>query len=211
MAARLSVLLLSILLCPTSWAQGSNILSTVSPKLRKFLIDHPAATKVFTNTFAEAFSNRTVSLHYFYSDDDSEARAFHYYPDTPGLAEVIICVRENQIPLDELITTLFEVLNSKGEDQFAKIFDAAKAGTISRTEFAKAILRVEFEATKNMQKLVVPLQLKETEKAESHYYKIYVGCPTGFDEFLSYSKKVSGNRDVVKDYESKYDALRKMP
>jgi hypothetical protein len=109
---------LSMLLCASSWAQQTNIVSAASPKLKKFISNHPEAAKIFTNAISSAFSNKTVQLYYFYSDDESEARAYHYYPNTVGMPEVIVCVRENQSSLDEFITILFETLNTKQEAGF---------------------------------------------------------------------------------------------
>src|SRR2546430_1714706 len=70
-----------VLVCPLLWAGDTNFLSSVSPNLRKFLLDHPTAMKVLTNALSEAFSNRTVRLYYYYSDDPGERRANHFYPN----------------------------------------------------------------------------------------------------------------------------------
>src|SRR5438045_3597411 len=102
------IILLLLLACSFSRARQSNLVSTISPKLRTLLMEKPAALRAWTNALTEAFSNRTVRLYYFYSDDESEARAFHYYPNQIDQAEVIICVRENQRPSDEFICIFYE-------------------------------------------------------------------------------------------------------
>jgi len=198
-----------MLFCVSSWAQ-SNIVSEASPKLKKFLSDNPKAAKIFTNAISNAFSNRTVRLFYFYSNDDSEARAFHFYPNTAGCPNVMLCIRENQTPLDEFITTLFEILNSRNENAFANLFQDAYLGTKSREQFATEISRYEFEATKDTRSILLALKLGKREINESDYYRKFVECPTNFDGFLSYSRKVSPQRDAFTEDELKYDSLRKM-
>ena len=209
MRKRIAILFL-VLSCSVSWAQEHYILDTISPKLRKFLTDKPAASKVFTNALLEAFSNNTVSLFYFYSNDESQAKAFHYYPNNAGLANVFICVRENQTPLDEFISLFFETLNTKGQGQFAKLTQEAIAGTISRTEFAKEVSKVEFESMRKTQALLISLKFSKKETAQSYFYRRVVECPTEYEEFELYCNKVSPHRDSIKEYELQYDLLRKM-
>ena len=199
-----------MLFCVSSLAQSNSIVSETSPKLNKFLSDNPDAAKVFTNAIANAFSNKTVQLFYFYSNDESQARAFHFYPNTVGSSDVMLCIRENQTPLDEFVTTLFETLNTKNESAFAELSQNAYSGTITKEQFAKGILQNEFEATKNVHSILLELKLGTNEVNESYYYGKFVECPTNFNGFLTYTKKVSQNRDVMKEYELKYDSLRKM-
>jgi hypothetical protein len=172
--------------------------------------DHPQAEKILTNAFSSAFAKKTVGLYYFYSYDESQPRSFHYYPDNVGWPEVVLCVRENQNPMDEFITLLFETLNSKSEDGFTKLGQEAYLGTISKEQFAKEVLRYEFETTKNTRATLLKLKFGKKETKDSDYYRRFIECPTNFDDFLSYSKKVSQSRDVMKEYELKYDSLRKM-
>lgn len=191
--------------CVGSWAQNT-FESHLSPKLRQFLIEHPGAMNALTNSVSEAFSNRTCSVLYFYKENSSEARAYHFYPNTIGLPDVMLCVSEQQKPLDEFITLLFEALNSRGEARFTELSNAARSGTVSRSQFAREILRQELEATKSTREIVLKLKLGKKEKTE--FYRIFAECPNDFDPFLAYSKRI-GNRDVVKEYETKYDQLRK--
>jgi hypothetical protein len=181
---------------------------TPSPKLKSLLASNAARTAL-SNACNAAFSGRTVGLYYFYSDNDAVPRAYHYYPNTIGQAAVVICVRENQEPWDELTSLVFELINSKSEKQFTELYERAKAGTVSRDEFGKAMLRLEFEAVKATRDLVRGFSLSPQEKQKSYYYTRFVDCPNDFDAFLSYTKKVSPKRDPIKDYESQYDALRK--
>jgi hypothetical protein len=197
-----------MLLCASSWAQITGI--TISPKLGKFMSDHPQAEKILTNAFSNAFSKKTVGLYYFYSYDESQPRSFHYYPDNAGWPEVVLCVQENQKPIDEFITLLFETFNSKSEGGFTNLAQEASLGTISKEQFAKEVVRYEFETTKNTRVTLLTLKFEKKEIKESDYYSIFIACPTNFDDFLSYSKKVSQNRDPMKENELKYDSLRKM-
>jgi len=173
------------------------------------LTDHPTALKALNHAFSDAFSGRTVGLNYFYSDDEHEPKALHFYPHTAGLPEVLICVRENQLPLDEFTGVLFEILNSKGETRFAQLIEEAKAGTISRTEFARAILKVEFEADKTTRDLLGRLELGAKDKAKSYYYGRYRDLPDDFEGYLSFIKRASPKFDAIGRYELQYDSLRK--
>jgi hypothetical protein len=125
------------------------------------------------------------------------------------VSEVVICVKENQKPWDEFITIVFEALNSKSESQFVALCEQAKTGSISRAEFAKEVMRNEFEAVKAMRGLIRNMKLTKKEASESWYYTHFMECPSEFEAFLSYTKKVSPKQDPIKEYEAKYDALRK--
>jgi hypothetical protein len=209
MGRNLVILFSCIFLWCASWAQETNLLRGCSPKLKEFLTDHPTAQKTLNHAFSEAFSSRTVGLSYFYSEDEHQPKAFHFYPQNAGLPQVFICVRENQPPLDEFISVLFEISNSKGESRFQQIFEQARAGTISRTEFARAILKVEFEADKTIRDLLAHLDVAKRERAKSYYYGRYRDLPDDFEEYLSFIKRASPKRDAIGDYELQYDSLRK--
>ncbi len=200
------------MLCSASWAQEheQDILYTVSPKLKKLLTAKPAAFKELTNALTEAFSTNTVRLHYFYSDDESEARAYHFYPQSAGLPDVFICVRENQSPLDEFLCLFFETLNTRGQTRFFKLVEAAKTGAISRVEFAKEVSKVEFEATKKVQVVLSTLKFSKKETDGSYFYRRVVESPIEFEEYLKYVKKVSPQRYQLEEYERGYDLLRQM-
>jgi hypothetical protein len=211
MQKKIIILLLTLLLCVSSWAQQTNILNSnysVSPKLRQFITDHSAASKLLTDTLSESFSNRTVQLYYFYSDDESIPRAFHYYPDE---SVVGIVIRENQQPSDEFISLLFEVLNSENEKRFQEITQKAESGALSKANYATEILKTEFEVVKRTRELIRGLNLNKKEISESYLYNRYIECPNKFEDFLSYKKKVSPQRDQIKEYEMQYDSLPKTP
>src|ERR1035437_10771122 len=87
-------ILLAVLVSASSQAQNSNIFSMVSPKLKQFLTAHPKASSTMSNVLSEEFSNRTVQLNYFYSNDESAAKAYHYFPDE---SSVCIVIREHQL------------------------------------------------------------------------------------------------------------------
>jgi hypothetical protein len=122
-----------------------------------------------------------------------------------------IAIRENQQSSDEFICLLFEVLNSEGEKRFQEIYQKAKDGTLSKTNFVNEILKVEFEAVKRTRELIRGLNLNKKEISESYFYNRYIECPNKFEDFLSYKKKASPQRDQIKEYEMQYDSLRKTP
>ena len=210
MNQRLLIFLLVIPSFFSSRAQETNFLGSVSPKLRKLCLHNPPAWTMLTNTISAVFTNKSVSVHYYYSDDEAKPRAFHYYPRTIGMSEVVVCVRENQQPWDEFITIVYELLNSRSESRFGALCDQARVGTISKAEFAKEMMRAEFEAVRAMHDLLGKLKLSENEASGSWYYGRFIGCPNDFEGFLSYRKKVSPQIDPIKQYEAHYDALRKL-
>lgn len=169
---------------------------------------NPTAQKALTKSFFEVFARKTVRVFYFYSGGESEARAFHTYPDTSA---VWIAVQENQDSCDEFIAILFEVQNARGEDTFRRLFRDAHTGSVSKVEFTKQILKVEFEAVKRTRDLLRTLNLSERDRTSSYYYYRFDQCPNEFEDFPGYAKKVSPKRDVLKEYEAKYDALRQTP
>lgn len=207
MRKQINIVLLSLLLCAPSWAQVTNI--TLSPKLSEFLADHPLAKKTLTNAFSETFLKRSVGLYYFYSYSDAQAKAFHYYPDSPGWPEVVLCIQENQSPIDEFITLLFETINTKSQERFRKLGDDAARGAISKESFVSQVLRNEFEAIKSTRELLLELKFKKEKVEGSAYYRSFTECPTNYDDYISYSKKLSQARSSSKEYESIYDSLRK--
>jgi hypothetical protein len=199
-------ILLSAIMHNSSLAQDEKPLSNLSPKLREFLIEHPVVLRKFTSVLSETCSGRTVLFYYFYSEDESVPRAYHDYPDE---SHVAIYVRENQQPLDEMLCLIFERWNSTNEKQFTELWDKAKSGAMTRSEFTREVGRLEFGATKKTRDLLKDIKLSRGEKNKSHYYKLFLGVPDEFDEYLAYLKKLPSSRDVVKELETKYDQLRK--
>jgi hypothetical protein len=184
------------------WAQDNNAFKNFSPKLKQFLVGHPLASTALTNVLSEAFGKRKLGIYYFYCDDESVARAAHYYPNPTA---VTIIIRENQLPCDECICLLFEVLNSEGEPRFQQLVGMAKTGTISRVDYATEVLKQEFKAVKKTRDLIATFGLSEKEIAGSDYYDHFIHCPDDFDSFLSYRLKASPNQDPLKGYEQYYD------
>ena len=187
-------------------AENNGMIDGASPKLKSFFSTHPVALNSLTNNLPRIFNAQSFRLYYFYTDDDSVPRSYHYYPEDLALC---IVVRENQHVTDEFLCLLFETVNSQYEEQFTSLFRKAKAGTVEREEFAVNILQVEFDALKQTRNLLTKLQFTETEIAESHYYRRFRDCPNDFNDFLVYKNKIGGKRDVLKEYQLKYDSLRK--
>jgi hypothetical protein len=205
MRRKLSLILLAALLCLSCRAQGTNIYSMMSPKLRQFLADHHRASKSLSEALTEAFTNRTVQLFYFYTDDKSAPRAAHYYPTE---SSVCIDLCENQEPSDQCICLIFEVLNSEGENEFEKLSEKAQSRAISRGDYAKEMLRQEFQAVKRMKALLQHFRFSKSEIEKSDYYNLFVHCPDSFGGFLSYSKKIFPRRDIMAYYEQVYDSMQ---
>jgi len=199
------VLWMAIGCCLGSAAQQASILNSVSPKLRQFLSETPRAFASLTNCMAEAFSNRTVQLYYFYSDDEKRARASHYYPYE---SVVGILIRENQEPVDEFICLVFEAINSTGQERFIGVFTKAQSGQVSKEEFTREMEKIEFVAIKRAREVLRAIKLSSKQVDKSYYYKRLIDCPDDFDDFIAYSKKVSPHRDTTAEWAAKYDMLR---
>jgi hypothetical protein len=200
------LLWLTLCLCAPLLAQRDDVTTTVSPKLRGFLDHNPKAFQVLTNALRESFTNKAVQLYYFYSTNESLARALHSYPSE---SDVSIYVRENQQPVDEYICFLYETINARREMRFRQLSEQAESGHISRHDFAIEVNKAEFNAVKMTRDLLAGLKFSKQEEAESYYCKRFRDCPNDFEGFLSYIRKVSPQRNVMADYEMKYDSLRK--
>src|SRR5689334_20953730 len=190
MQMRCIVWILWLLLSPCVWGAENRFYSSLSPNLREFLTDHPTAIKALTNAVAEAFSARTARVFYFYSNDPDERRASHFYPDTVGMPEVVICVAQDSYPLDEFINVLYETLNSKGEPRFKTLMAEARSGTIARGDFARKVMKVEFEALKSTRDVLHQIKLSKKEIGKSHYYHYFFEMPDDFEGSLSYQEKL---------------------
>jgi hypothetical protein len=133
-------------------------------------------------------------------------RASHDYLNK---SEVAIYIRENQQPLDEFISLLFEALNSTSENKFLELFAQAKSATIGKSEFACAGCKLEFDAARHTRDLLKDIKLRKSERNKSSFYKLVMGTPNNFEDFLVYSKNVSPrHRDIVKEWGMKYDSLQ---
>jgi len=199
---------LIVLLSLPCKAQENIALTHISPKLKTFLTDHPAASKALSSELFLAFGSRLLTIYYFYTDDKSSPSAEHYYPKATS---VVITVKENQQPSDECICLLFEMINSEGEPRFQQLSAMARAGTISRETYATEILRQEFVALKKMRSLIPTFQMNSNEIKESDYYGTIMSCPDDFTQFLIYRLKVNPNRDSLLEYEHWYDSLHPKP
>ena len=211
MKKRLIALLIVYLAFISSPADETIFLAALSPKLKNFLTANPPALKTLIGVCSSAFRTNTVQVTYFYSEDESKPRAFHFYPYTAGMADVELCVRENQQPLDEFTCVLYELLNSKNQSRFEAAFDRAKAGSLQKREFVMAIMRIEFETDLAVRDILKGMKFTRKQKAQSHFYNAFVNCPSNFEESLTYQRKVSPEQDPIQEYEHKYDVLRQTP
>lgn len=201
----LALVLLSLLLGTSARAQKNELASSFSPNLQKFLKEHPENLQTLTSVLSEAFTNRSVRLYYFFSDDPNRLVAEHFYLD---YGQVVIALKANQPPTEEFLEIIFEAVNSEGEKRFEELMSQASTGSISRTNFAVEIFRQEFKATVRTRDLIGKLKFTRKEKSKSFYYKGFLEAPDNFEDFIAYVKRVSPKRDWRKDYETKYDILR---
>jgi hypothetical protein len=203
----LPIALIQFLLCLTARGGGHDIspLTMGSPKLNQFLLRHPQALAVLTNQIALASSNRTVKLIYYYTGDEKEPRAFHYYPSN---SVVCIGLRENQAVLDEFVCCVFEIVNSRAETHFKKLMDSARLGEISKSDFVQGLLKIEFQSAMKARDLIRGLKFKSQEAAASCFYPKLVNCPDDFEGFLDSMRRAGTESDRRQRYEQMFDALR---
>lgn len=192
--------------CFSGRSQQTNVQSMFSPGLKDFFASHAGALPMLTNILHEAFSKRAIQLYYFYSADNSVAIASHYYPSDSAVG---IVLRENMEPIDQFIGFVFEAINSEGQPSFEKIIKEAEQGKLSKRDFTTETLKQEFKAVVRTRALLQRLKLEAKEIAESREYKHFEECPDSFEDFLAYTKKISGKeRDVFEEYDKQYDLLR---
>jgi hypothetical protein len=200
MAAKLTLLTLSALLCASSYGQQA-----MSPSLSEFLTAHPEAQTALSNVLCEAQSIRPVHLYYFYASERCHLPTMHRYLDDGSVLGIF--VRENEPACDQCIDIIFEALNSKGEKRFMELLDQAKSGGISRQDYVRDIQRQELEAVVAVKQLVSKFRLSTKEASESRSYKEFLESPTEFGKFVAYSRKTSQGQ-YEKFYEQQYDSLR---
>jgi hypothetical protein len=191
----------------TTTYEEISVLKTASPKLRRFLADHPAASQAIAGAISNAFTNRTVALFYLYCDDEYMPRADHYYP---AEAQVCIVIRENQEPCDEFISLIFEILNSQGEKRFNELTEQAKSGAMSKSDYVKEVRRQEFQALKKVRGLLGGLKFSRSERSKSYFFGRVTEIPDDFEKFLTNDPK---GMTIFEQrlYEQSFDSIRKNP
>jgi hypothetical protein len=201
----LALLLIQVCFCVAADGQDNPILATLSPKLRQFLASHRDARQILNVCLNAASSGRTIKAYYFYTDDESIPRAYHFYPSEGA---VVIAVRENQEPTDEFISLLYEAVNSLSEKTFESLADRAAARKIPKEEFAREVCKVEFSNEKRVRDLLRGVKLRGGEVRKSHYFKTLENMPDDFDAYLSYISKIVPYRNGIREYEEQYETLQ---
>jgi hypothetical protein len=190
-------------LSPIAVSAGESKLTTqMSPKLKEFLSFHPKELSLLTNFVVGSFSNKTVRIMYYYSEDGADARAYHYYPDAKTVS---IVLKENQEVCDEFICILFELINSQSQSLFVSLSREVAAGSIDKNEFAREVLKREHQAmlrAKNLLRQVNPSK----EIASCYSYQRLAECADKFEEF--YENIRSKTPEIIKNYEEMYDVMR---
>ena len=161
-----AVLLLLLIEVPTAEA-STNFLSQLSPKLRTFLLEHPAAKQKLEGESSNLLKRKQLKIYYFYTDDEAVPKASHYYPNASG---VIIMLRENQEAIDEYICLLFEVANTSFEHRFRILQDEALSGNIDKSEFVRGVFESQLQAMQQTRKVLSEIELPKSETSKSHFY-----------------------------------------
>jgi hypothetical protein len=180
---------------------------TLSPKVRELIERRAEADQLLRNILREATTKRLIVVYYFYTEDATAPSAYHV---PMGTNLVIIAVRENQKPLDQLIQLVFETVNSERDDKMKAIGQLAALGRIGREDFAAAIAKEEFAAWPKTRAFVNQLRLSKQEMAESESYQGIARVPPDFETYLSQMKEASLKApwNYLGTYEAEYDAVR---
>jgi hypothetical protein len=118
-----------------------------------------------------------------------------------------IFIRGGRPVVDEYLDILFEVLNMSGDKRFKELYQQAKMGSISRTNFVTEMLREEFQTVKTLKHIVPTLGLSPDEIANSKAYKDLFNTPDEFEKFTSYIQRYSPG-GIQQKYERYYDNFR---
>lgn len=198
-------LLIASVLIPAVEAQDP-LFGHLSPKLANFLKSRPEAFSALTNSLRQSFETQSWQLYYFYSEDPSSPRAYHFYP---GHNSVSIAVRENQEPVDEYSCLIFEIRNAANSPRFTELFEKAQRNAIERDDFIRTMTLIEFQAVKQTRDILKGVSLSAQEQKQSYYYDRFLKSPDDFDEFLIYRETTrTPEMDAKKHRGEIYDQLR---
>lgn len=203
----LTALLAALPACSTI---GPKQYSSMSPELRGLVERHPAAKEVLMDASAGALPNAGFRLRYTPAETmkTSGPRSEFRMP-FPGEAQVpVVTIVEGQQPWDQFILLVFELHNSRGKAAFERLWQQARAGSITKEQFADGVMRTEFEAVKRLKRIVRTLPLSDAEKASSHAYPRLVSCPEDYRHSQAYVKRVSPKRRQAQEYYELYDSIR---
>lgn len=203
----LAALLAALSSCATI---GRKQYSDMSPQLRELLERHPAARKVLLDASMAALPNAGFRLRYTPAETmTASGPRSEFRMPFPVEAQVpVITIVEGQQPWDQFILLVFELHNTRGKADFDRLWRQARAGSITKEQFADAVMRTEFEAVRRMKPIVKALPLSDAEKASSHAYPRLASCPEDYQHFQDYVQRVSPGRRQAREYHAVYDGLR---
>lgn len=186
-------------------ATTAEFVNALSPQLRQFLRDHVAASNYLTGILDVQTSVRSLGIEY--TNDLRGTTACHVSPK-PDLSVIWIC--KDQQPIDEYLDVVFELFNSSHEEKFRKVEDEARAKRISRRNFVKQIVKIEYESHAKLKSDLPLLKFSAKDIAASSNYEYgFVNGPGNFEDFFSWVKNGSGPDELPKtwDYGVMYDSL----
>ncbi|WOO39674.1 hypothetical protein [Rubellicoccus peritrichatus] len=173
----------------------------LSPVLTEYLAENPKMNAVASKILREGIGDWPVEVFYFYSNDESRARAFH---TVARERKIFIFIRENQSAYDQFLCLLYEALNATSQPKFQKVVAEASKGNISAEAFAESIMQIEHGTTMRVQDILRKLSPSESDKEDSYLHNRIINCPADYEASREYTKRVSPNRDLKKEYIEKY-------
>ena len=93
-----------------------------------YIANYPELEKWLGKAISGGLHGERIHIKAFFSDDPSKPRAYFTYTPNGG---VFVYFQRNQMPLDQMISVIFECINSKRTHEFAEIFDQARSRAIS--------------------------------------------------------------------------------
>jgi tetratricopeptide (TPR) repeat protein len=178
------------------------LIKSLSPELQKFLRENVSASKYLNNILAVQLSVRSIEIQY--TNDSPGPTARHYCPK-PDVA--VIELSSHREPIDEYLSLVFELFNSSHEEEFRKVLDEASAKKISKRDFIRQLVRIEFESCLKVRSDLPLLHFSAKDIASSQSYENYLNTPDTFEDHFLEVKNVGDEWSPARDYGQMYDSL----
>lgn len=137
------------------------------------------------------------------------AMGSHMY--SPEHSFVIIRIRHDLPPADQLTGLVYEICNSRGYLRFGELVKRAESHTITRNAFVDGLLDNEIIALRSAGKILPQLMpLSPSERKPLRLYNALLDAPADFSQFAAWRRRHRQGRigfDVRAFYGKQYDRL----
>jgi hypothetical protein len=126
------------------------------------------------------------------------------YLEYPSLVRVSRTIPSTAV--DMCVMLLFELYHTPFEQRRDELFNLATKGRISRNDFARSCVRLEFQACRKTQTFFREHPIADEKSKENDYYKWVMQVPSEFSEYLrSLEARDSGKDNLFQYYLKFYD------